>query len=39
MGDGRADLDAADVRAALRLYLVAAIVFVVPVAVLLWAVL
>ena len=38
MGDGRAKLDAADVRAALRLYLVAAIVLAVPVAALLWAV-
>ncbi len=38
MGDGRAELDAADVRAALRLYLVAGVVFVVPVAALLWAV-
>ncbi len=38
MGDGRANLDAADARAALRLYLVAAIVLAVPVAALLWAV-
>jgi adenosylcobinamide-phosphate synthase len=38
MGDGRANLNAADVRAALRLYLVAAIVLAVPVAALFWAV-
>jgi adenosylcobinamide-phosphate synthase len=38
MGGGRADLDTADVRAALRLYLVASIVLAVPVAALCWAV-
>jgi adenosylcobinamide-phosphate synthase len=38
MGGGRADLDTADVRAALRLYLVAGIVLAVPVAALCWAV-
>ena len=38
MGDGKAGLDAADVRAALRLYLAAGAVLAVPVAALLWAV-